>query len=125
MSITRNVILVVEDDPLIRMDLLEMIEELGYQTMAAENADSAVALLQQHTEIIAVVTDVDMPGSMNGIKLAGVINNRWPPCKLLVVSGAHDIAAADLPDGARFLCKPIRRDMISRTFAGFGLSPAA
>lgn len=124
MSSTSNVILVVEDDPLIRMDLLDMIEEFGYRTMAAENADSAIALLQQHTEIVAVVTDVDMPGSMNGIKLAGLINKRWPPCKLLVVSGAHDIAAADLPDGARFLSKPVRRDMIGRIFAGFGLSPA-
>jgi CheY-like chemotaxis protein len=99
-------ILVVEDEPLIRLGLVSVIEEAGFVVLEAPNADAAIRLLEADSTIRMVVTDVDMPGSMDGIKLAHYVRNKWPPIKLVVISGKVGVKPGELPEGARFMGKP-------------------
>ena len=81
---TRPVVLVVEDEVLIRMNTAEIIEDAGFEVLEAANADEAIALLEARRDIQVIFTDIDMPGSMNGIKLAQAVRGRWPPIKMLL-----------------------------------------
>jgi two-component system, response regulator PdtaR len=106
----RNVVLVVEDEPLIRWCAIEMIEEVGYVVLEAVDADAAIAILKARDDICIIFTDIDMPGSMDGLKLARAVRDGWPPIKIIVTSGHRTPGAGDLPDGGRFLPKPYRAD---------------
>jgi two-component system, response regulator PdtaR len=107
-------ILVVEDEPLIRLGLASLMEEAGYDVVEAAGADSAIRMLQADASIRLVVTDVDMPGSMDGIKLAHYVRQKWPPIKLIVISGKVGVKAGELPDGARFMSKPYQEPTLLR-----------
>ena len=100
------VILIVDDEPLILMHAVDIVEAAGYESVTAANADDAILILEDRADIRIVITDVDMPGSMDGLKLAAAIRHRWPPIELIVVSGKHDLSEADLPIRARFIGKP-------------------
>ena len=100
------VVLVVEDETFVRVTALAIVEESGFEAIAAGNADEAIHALESRGDISAVFTDVQMPGPMDGLKLAQVIRDRWPPVALLVTSGKTFVTASDLPSGARFLPKP-------------------
>ncbi len=102
----RELILVVEDESLIRMNSVDMIRDLGFDVIEAMNADEAVSLLETVPDIKVVFTDIQMPGSMDGLLLAAVIRDRWPPVALLVTSGKVRPPAVDMPLGARFIRKP-------------------
>ena len=102
----RPVVLVVEDDPLLRMLAVEVVEEAGFKAIEAGDADEAVALLESRTDIALVFTDINMPGSMDGLKLAHAVRNRWPPIKILVVSGKQPLQSSDLPSNSFFVSKP-------------------
>lgn len=104
----RKSVLVVEDDVLIRMDAVDMVESAGYEAIEAANADEAISRLQQHARISIVLTDVEMPGSMNGIELAFIIRDRWPPVHIIVVSGRMKPGPGELPDRVPFIAKPYR-----------------
>jgi two-component system, response regulator PdtaR len=105
-------ILVVEDEPLIRLGLASVIEEAGYVVLEAANADGAIRMLDADASIRVVVTDVDMPGSMDGIRLAHYVRQKWPPIKLIVISGKIGVRPGELPDGARFMGKPYQDAML-------------
>src|SRR6201985_1847277 len=83
----RAVILIVEDDLLIRMNALEMIEEAGFEVVEAASADEAIAILERRLDITVVFTDIQMPGTMDGLKLAAAVRDRWPPIKIVATSG--------------------------------------
>jgi two-component system, response regulator PdtaR len=102
----RPVILIVEDEFLIRMDAVDMIEAAGFGAVEAESADEAILILESHFDITVVFTDVQMPGSMDGLKLAAAIRGRWPPIKIVATSGLCDIGEDDLPLDSHFLPKP-------------------
>ena len=102
----RPVVLVVEDEILVRVTALAIIEESGFEAIAAGKADEAICALETRSDIRVVFTDVQMPGPMDGLKLAQVVRDRWPPVALLVTSGKTPVTASDLPRGARFLPKP-------------------
>ncbi|HEY4925929.1 MAG TPA: response regulator [Roseiarcus sp.] len=102
------VVLIVEDEPLVRMSAVAMIEEAGCQTYEAANADEAIALLEKHAEIRILFTDIDMPGSMDGLKLAHYVRGRWPPVKIIVTSGHVQVGRQDMPRDATFFAKPYR-----------------
>ena len=72
----------------------------------AANADEAIAILESRADIRVVFTDIHMPGSMDGLKLAHAVRDRWPPIKIIVTSGRDRLSAGDLPDGGRFFSKP-------------------
>jgi CheY-like chemotaxis protein len=102
----KPVVLVVEDESLIRMSALEMVEAAGFEAVPAADADEAIRILESRNDIRAVFTDVQMPGSMDGLRLARVVRNRWPPVALIVTSGHVSETGSDLPSGGRFLSKP-------------------
>jgi CheY-like chemotaxis protein len=106
MAVKRPVVLVVEDDFLIRIDAVEMIEAAGFDVVEAANADEAMKILEVRLDITVVFTDIQMPGSMDGLKLAAAIRGRWPPIKIVATSGVVDVRGVDLPEGGRFLPKP-------------------
>jgi CheY-like chemotaxis protein len=102
----KPVVLVVEDENLIRLSALDIVEEAGFEAIAASDADEAIRILESRNDIRAVFTDVHMPGSMDGLRLARVVRNRWPPVALIVTSGRRSVLETDLPPGGRFLDKP-------------------
>jgi CheY-like chemotaxis protein len=100
------VVLVVEDEFLIRTDAADMVRAAGFTVVEASNADLALQLLESSSDIAAVFTDIHMPGSMDGLRLVAIVRDRWPPIAVLVTSGQDQIGIDDLPVGGRFLPKP-------------------
>ena len=102
----RPVVLLVEDELLLRMDATAMVAEAGFEVVEAGDADEAIAILESRRDIGIVFTDIQMPGSMDGLKLACAVRGRWPPIKIVATSGLVDVGEKDLPEGGRFLAKP-------------------
>ncbi|WP_230532399.1 response regulator [Microvirga roseola] len=102
----RMVVLVVEDQTLVRMFITDFLAEAGFKVFEAVNADEAVQILEARPDVQAVVTDLEMPGSMNGINLAHVVRERWPGTGIIVTSGRERPGPDDLPEDAVFLAKP-------------------
>jgi CheY-like chemotaxis protein len=102
----RPVVLIVEDEFLLRIDAADMIAAAGFEVLEAGNADEAIRLLEARPDITVVFTDIQMPGSMDGLKLARAVKGRWPPIKIVATSGHADVGETDLPEGGRFLPKP-------------------
>lgn len=109
----RFVVLIVEDEYLIRSNAAEMIVEAGYDVVEAGDADEAIAILNARPDIHVIFTDIQMPGSMDGLKLAHFVRGRWPPIKIIATSGHHKFQDGDLPEGGLFLPKPYSFDRIS------------
>ena len=106
MNKRRQVVLVVEDSAMIRMSAVDLVLSAGYEALAASDADEAIRILEARSDIDLVFTDVQMPGTMDGIKLCHYIRERWPPVKLLVASGNAILEESSLPSGSTFFSKP-------------------
>jgi two-component system, response regulator PdtaR len=104
------VILIVEDDPFLRMLAVGFVDEAGFETLEAGDADQAIAILESRSGIAVLFTDVDMPGSMDGLELAFVVSNRWPAIEILIASGHVRLRQSGLPPRGRFLGKPYRAE---------------
>ena len=102
------IVLIVEDEPLLRMAAIDIVEDAGFEAMEAADADQAILILEARTDIHIVFTDVDMPGSIDGLKLAEAVRGRWPPIHIIVTSGHRKVDMRDLPDGSVFFPKPYR-----------------
>jgi CheY-like chemotaxis protein len=111
-NLTRPVALVVDDEPLIRMDTSEMISDEGYAVVEARTADEAYAFLSQHSSLQLLVTDVQTPGEIDGFELARNVNSRWPHICIIVASGAARPREGDLPEKAHFIAKPITASLV-------------
>jgi len=111
-------VLVVEDEPLVRMMAVEIFKDAGYRVCEAADARGALAILQGRDDIGAVLTDIKMPGEMNGVGLAAVIREKWPGIAVLVTSGRMRPGEDILPYGIGFIGKPWRRDEIVGKMAG-------
>src|SRR6266436_2876818 len=96
-------ILVVEDEMLLRMRAVDMVEDAGFTAVEAINADDALAVLESRSDIELLFTDIQMPGSMDGLKLAFAVHERWPPIKIILVSGELKLSKIDIPADSRFL----------------------
>jgi CheY-like chemotaxis protein len=108
-------VLIVEDEPLLLMMAVDLFEDAGFEALEASNADDAIVLLAGMPDVRIVVTDIDMPGSMDGLKLAKAVRNRWPPIEIIVVSGKQRPAVEDLPARAVFMSKPYNTDVLLQT----------
>ena len=108
----KAVVLVVEDDFLIRANAADMVRDFGFEAIEAVDADDAISVLEGPAAISVVFTDIQMPGSMDGLRLIAVVRDRWPPVALLITSGQVSPPAKDLPAGARFLSKPYFPDQL-------------
>ena len=103
-------ILVVESEAIVRLELAEWLQGEGLAALTAGNADEAIALLEAHAQIEIMMTDINMTGSMDGIRLARHVRDRWPPVKIIVVSGRARSNCVELPENVLFVPKPINRD---------------
>jgi CheY-like chemotaxis protein len=83
-----------------------MIEDAGFDVLEAVDADQAIEILEVRPDIHVIFTDIQLPGSMDGLKLAHAVRGRWPPIKIVATSGHVNLRADDLPEGGRFLPKP-------------------
>jgi CheY-like chemotaxis protein len=99
-------VLFVEDEAMIRLLGTEILEDAGYSVIEAANADEAVVLLTKHSDVQLLFSDIDMPGTMDGVALARLVHGRWPDIKLLLTSGKHQVAEENIPDHGKFLPKP-------------------
>jgi CheY-like chemotaxis protein len=108
----RPVVLIVEDEAMIRMNVIQVAEDAGYEVLEAANADEAIEILEGRNDICAVFTDVKMPGSMNGLKLACAIGGRWPSIRVVVMSALDVTSDSDFPVHGRFIRKPYQNSQI-------------
>jgi two-component system, response regulator PdtaR len=101
-----TIILVVEDEAIIRMGTVQMLEDAGFAVLEACNADVALKILESRIDIDAVFTDIQMPGSLCGLRLAHAIRDRWPPIHVVVASGLKAPTQDEFPKIGRFIRKP-------------------
>jgi CheY-like chemotaxis protein len=129
MSSSKIVVLVVEDEALVRMNAVGLLDEAGYEVLEAKDADDALRILASRTDIGLVFTDVEMPGSMDGVGLVNLIRERWPLMHMLVASGKAVVDESRLPVGTRFFRKPYADASIvsamTNLFAAARLGPIA
>lgn len=111
----RPVVLVVEDEPLQRMDAVDLVEGLGFEVVEAASAADAVLILTNRPDIRVVFTDIDMPNGYDGMKLAATIRERWPPIEIIIISGRRTPQAKDMPERGVFFTKPYKRREVEAT----------
>lgn len=116
-------LLVVEDDGLIRMDIVDMLVDAGYHVLEAANADQALDVLEREPTISALLTDIDMPGSINGLHLANRVKEQRPHCKILIISGRYSPSQGTLPDQALYLSKPISGEQLESALCRMAIRP--
>lgn len=102
----RLAVLVVEDEPWLRLSVVNIAEAEGFVVFQATNADQAIIVLQDNQAISIVATDIHMANSMDGLQLAMYAQRRWPPLRFIIVSGQSKPSPAEMPVGAIFLAKP-------------------
>jgi CheY-like chemotaxis protein len=108
-------VLVVEDEMLLRMRAIDMVEDAGFTPIEAVDADEAVAILDARSDISLLFTDIQMPGTMDGLMLAHAVHERWPLIKIILVSGQVKPGIIDIPTDSRFFGKPLEaREMIAQ-----------
>ncbi|MFD1746653.1 response regulator [Rhizobium helianthi] len=110
-----HVILIVEDEPLQRFAAMDLIEDAGYVAVLAANATEAISILEARPDIRLVMTDVDMPNGIDGMRLAALIRDRWPPIKVIIISGHLADPGDQIPAETRFFSKPYREDRLLDT----------
>src|SRR3954471_2570756 len=111
---TTTNVLVVEDEIVLRMRAVDMVEDAGFTAVEAVNADEALAILESRFDISLLFSDIQMPGTMDGLKLAHAVHDRWPSIKIILVSGQVKVSDADKPPDSRFFGKPLEvKQMIS------------
>ena len=111
----RALILVVEDEALVRMMLVDLLDDAGFKVMEAAHADEALLILAAVPDVQVVVTDVEMPrGSINGFELARRIRSEGQDIGILIASGRAAPKPGDLPEGALFIGKPVHPETLVR-----------
>ena len=102
------IVLIVEDDFMLRMRAVDIVEDAGYTPVEAVDADERFAIIQLRSSDIALLfTDIQMPGSMDGLQLAHAVHERWPALKIILMSGQLKLSSAEIPRDSRFFGKPV------------------
>lgn len=105
-TLTRQTVLVAEDEALIRLSIVADLEDAGFRVLEANNADEALAMLTAEPDIRILFTDVDMPPGMNGLMLAATVFEGWPPVRIIITSGLMDPSPSEMPPNSLFFSKP-------------------
>jgi len=100
------IVLLVEDEPLIRMEIADDLNDRGFEVIEAGNAHDAILILESRSDVQVLFTDIDMPGRMNGLMLAAHTHAQWPLVKIIVTSGLRSVSINDMPPKSRFMGKP-------------------
>lgn len=119
----RTVALIVDDEFLARTMAAEIVAGAGFDVVEAPNADEGMRILQAHSDIRLVVTDIEMPGSMDGLELACAVRHRWPSIDVVVTSGRWRPGSDELPDCGRFMPKPFSPLDLAEILRSFGAEP--
>lgn len=112
-SLPRLVVLLVEDEPVVRFDAVRSFEDAGFEVVEAYDAAQALETLEARPDVSAVFTDVHMQGRLNGVALARLVRERRPDVQILVTSGAMGVERADLPEGGHFIPKPYNASQVA------------
>jgi two-component sensor histidine kinase/CheY-like chemotaxis protein len=105
-------VLVVEDEMVLRMRAVDIVEDAGFNSVEAVNADEALSILESRSDISLLFTDIQMPGSVDGLKLAHAVHKRWPAIKIILVSGQVNLSDAEKPADSRFFGKPLETEQM-------------
>ena len=105
-------VLVVEDEMVLRMRAVDIVEDAGFNSVEAVNADEALSILESRSDISVLFTDIQMPGSLDGLKLAHAVHKRWPAIKIILVSGQVNLSDAEKPADSRFFGKPLETEQM-------------
>lgn len=108
-----TVILVVEDEAILRLHAVELLKEAGFATLEASQAEEALEVLGRNPEVSVLFTDIDMPGRLDGLQLARRVHELRPDIQLILTSGQRPPASRDIPDDGRFVPKPYDLDRIA------------
>jgi two-component system, response regulator PdtaR len=120
-SSERPVVLAVEDELLILMMAVDMIADAGFEPIWAANADDAIAILESRDDIRIIFTDINMPGSMDGLKLAQAVRGRWPPIKIIITSALSVADQGLMPKGSTFIPKPYASAQLANALRSLGV----
>ena len=112
-------ILVVEDEPLLNLDISDALSAKGYEVIAVTNADDAIKALEFRNDIHTIFTDINMPGSVDGLKLAAAVRHRWPPVNIIVTTGMKAPHHDELPANSIFIAKPYRHAEVLNALRSF------
>ena len=123
MGHVRLVVLVVEDEPLLRLLAVDMVEEAGFEALEADGSGEAIRILERRLDIRLVFTDIDMPGGIDGLVLAAMIRDRWPRIAIIVTSGKNPPLAGQIPVGGLFFAKPYRPEEVTAAMRRMTLRP--
>ncbi len=119
-SVAPTNVLVVEDEMVLRMRAVDIVEDAGFTAVEAVNADEALAILETRSDISLLFSDIQMPGSMDGLKLAHAVHARWPSIKIILVSGQIKLSDADKPADSLLLRQALDREANDHRAAGDG-----
>jgi CheY-like chemotaxis protein len=112
-------IIVVEDNPLLSLDISAALEDGGYDVIAVASADEAITILESRNDIRTIFTDIDLPGSMDGLKLAAAVKDRWPPVHIIVTTGMRTPHRDEMPANSVFIAKPYRSAEVLQAVRSF------
>ena len=115
----RIAVLIVEDEALQRVSLVDMVEDAGYAPVEAVDADHALSILERRTDIRIILADVNLPSSMDGLRLVNVIRNRWPPIEVIIMTAGCRPAAAAIPARTEFMSKPLSEGQVKTVLDRF------
>jgi CheY-like chemotaxis protein len=106
MTAHHPVILIVEDEALVRLSAVGMLEDAGFRMIEAVNGNEALELLEADSDVQLLFTDINMPGAINGLALAERVHDRWPHIGIILASARPIQRPHELPAGSRFEQKP-------------------
>jgi two-component system, response regulator PdtaR len=101
-----GIIIVAEDDFIVSEYLSGILKEKGYSVIAVANADDAIAMFEHRNDVRMLITDINMPGPMNGLNLAATVRERWPFLKIIITTGRERPKIEEVPEGSLYLRKP-------------------
>ena len=111
-STTPSLILVVDDEALLRLLATDTLEDNGFRVVEAEDATEALRILAERPDVRVLFTDINMPGALDGMELAREVHARWPAIKLVITSGRQRPSDDEIPDSGRFIAKPYSPDLL-------------
>lgn len=112
-------ILVVEDELLLRMTVVDDLEQQGYEVLTAATADAAIRILETRNDIRTIFTDIGLPGSMDGLKLAAAVRDRWPPVNIVITTGMTAPELNQMPARSLFVAKPYQCTQVLKAVRSF------
>jgi two-component system, response regulator PdtaR len=117
MNTKTPVILIAEDEAFISLYLQTILSEAGYDVIAVGDADKAIAVLEARDDVRIIMTDINMPGALNGLELAAAVKDRWPPIEIIVTTGLNPPDRDQMPVGSVFIPKPYNSEIVTSTVA--------